>query len=1000
MLTIGSPNGQNIYNSASGDITVTGDINGSSVVCLVSTGGNIHIQGSINGGSLVFLQATAGNITIDGHIEGSSTATLNAGIDVSIGSDIDGATVKIDAGSSITVGSHIHNATVDMTSNDTIAVAAEIDYNAYVRAIAVGGIAISGHLHGSCRVELVSNFGAITIAKDVGKSKAWLTAGLNINISGDLHDTAFVGATSGGTITVTGSVYDSNTVVDLAACTAIAISGNISGGASVRLITSAGSGSITLGGVITDLGTNVTSFPAGALSPTVKNNAQFNQTQWAATDTLCMRQPLKGSWWENWPQTFGYVVPGGTVVPHSLSDLVAAVAGGVSAGVSPVPDATSVKAVGGGWSFTDATLPMQDSASVDRVSIMLRGRPGQQDLQNITHNLSSRAAQPMDLLPIAVGRNAAFSTAYNQATMRQVTTGGAQLPVPSTPIRLIDTRALCSSLQCQLPAIRATPKYPGRGPVQFNVLFHVEAGITIADLQQLLDHQSPRLAFRATGGSPGATLAGTLSTATHGGEFKWPLLVDSVRAIHLVGPGGVEWWIEGDMAVADQGKLQSIYPEIDATHFIGGNWSSSALPGLTAQDVLNAVIVSMGTMGVIYSVVFETVPQYGIQQVVTPTNWSTLLQNAGVTLAQLRSGNATANTAILNFLMDGSLNGTGIAKADNVYVDLAINPINQDCWIVNRHVTQSLPDDSNNSTASDPITALSLIMGRQDNFNNNQLLGRIFDFFGWQTNPMGFASNDINITGADSGPETGPATGLMTFLMSLGSQNMWNLLVGAAAVAGVQVLGNIANQSGQPDRGIAFFGDLLSGFLHAMQGTLPGIDASSTDVAYKVGAIGWPNTGIPGRGLEIALPPTSAFTFLQTVLFDNVFTSTAMQTTPLLGYISIRVCPQTSTLLGMQQFGPFSVMIEVVGYRSPQANTVMDSIQQQAIAFGAQGQAAILHWGLENNLVDALHLASTPFGAIYKGSFTRLSAFSAVRQFLRAGNPPAFDNAFTRRTGL
>lgn len=38
--------------------------------------------------------------------------------------------------------------------------------------------------------------------------------------------------------------------------------------------------------------------------------------------------------------------------------------------------------------------------------------------------------------------------------------------------------------------------------------------------------------------------------------------------------------------------------------------------GLTARDTPNAVIVSMGTMGVFHSVVVEVVPQYGIQQIV------------------------------------------------------------------------------------------------------------------------------------------------------------------------------------------------------------------------------------------------------------------------------------------------------------------------------------------------------------------------------------------------
>ncbi len=41
--------------------------------------------------------------------------------------------------------------------------------------------------------------------------------------------------------------------------------------------------------------------------------------------------------------------------------------------------------------------------------------------------------------------------------------------------------------------------------------------------------------------------------------------------------------------------------------------------------------------------------------------------------------------------------------------------------------------------------------------------------------------------------------------------------------------------------------------------------------------------------------------------------------------------------MGMQQFSPFSIMIEVVGYRSPEANVVMDLIQQKLLGPIAKG---------------------------------------------------------------
>ena len=71
-------------------------------------------------------------------------------------------------------------------------------------------------------------------------------------------------------------------------------------------------------------------------------------------------------------------------------------------------------------------------------------------------------------------------------------------------------------------------------------------------------------------------MAGALSTATHGGEFNWPLLVDRVKAVHLVGPGGLQWWIEGDDSIADATKLLAAYPCLAKERILTG---TSPVPG-------------------------------------------------------------------------------------------------------------------------------------------------------------------------------------------------------------------------------------------------------------------------------------------------------------------------------------------------------------------------------------------------------------------------------------
>ncbi|MBL9026344.1 MAG: hypothetical protein JNL21_29380 [Myxococcales bacterium] len=219
---------------------------------------------------------------------------------------------------------------------------------------------------------------------------------------------------------------------------------------------------------------------------------------------------------------------------------------------------------------------------------------------------------------------------------------------------------------------------------------------------------------------------------------------------------------------------------------------------------------------------------------------------------------------------------------------------------------------------------------------NSKLAGRIFDFLGWSTAvPSINISDDINVANQ--------AGKLISFLTQYP-----HLMASLFGTINVQAIANMLNASGHPARGLQFLGDTLSGFLDAIQGTVDGKNSDRTDVAHRVGAIGWPDSGLPGRGIEIALPPESAFTYLQTALFDLILQQEMVERRrPLIGYLSIRVVPPTSALLGMQQFSPYSIMIEVVGYRSPEANVIFDRIQSSA--FGRREIDAMLHWGLEND---------------------------------------------------
>ncbi|MDI1352883.1 MAG: hypothetical protein PSV35_09005, partial [bacterium] len=504
----------------------------------------------------------------------------------------------------------------------------------------------------------------------------------------------------------------------------------------------------------------------------------------------------------------------------------------------------------------------------------------------------------------------------------------------------------------------------------------------------------------ASGGSPGATLAGTISTATHGGEFKKQLLIDKVLAVHLIGPDGKEWWIEGNNEVITIAEIEALYTGIN---FIGKGWSNK---GLDAEDFLRAVVTSMGTMGIIYSVVLEVVPQFSVQQAtyryqsdafpiiplipmpgVNQTGWDKLLKKAGVNVSQLIDKSPIENDKILNFLIDGTLNGTGIAKADNEYMDLAINPLSKTCWIVNR---KYLPFIANDDKETDLISNYINSLSSELRESTEPAL------FSKELTKIGqFLSIPTDIPGMIFGGGVN-----LNFLN--GFQNNGYLFL-SALLAKIQVKAksNVELHPEHPNLGHEFLGDILDGVLNALQGTIEEPKSITSGLATRVGAIGWPNTGMPGRGFEVSMNPKIAFSFVNDLL--KRIDEFRLKNKVFLGYISIRLCPQTNTLMGMQQFSPFSVMIEVVAHRTLESNEVFDDLikfTKGYMSFSSSniGTYPCFHWGLETEEIDKVYLAKTPLNLPYKDS-TRINKFKGVKHYI-CGSNKNFDNYFVERMGL
>ncbi|MEH2539201.1 FAD-binding protein [Bradyrhizobium sp. AZCC 1699] len=150
-------------------------------------------------------------------------------------------------------------------------------------------------------------------------------------------------------------------------------------------------------------------------------------------------------------------------------------------------------------------------------------------------------------------------------------------------------------------------------------VYHVEAGVTIRGLYDNLYRKG--LALETMGGASGQTLAGAISTGTHGGDKYLSPLADSVLAIHLVGVGGTQFWIEPSVGITDPARLREhVVRDVDPKNIIYDD------------AVFNACLVSLGCMGVIYAVVLRVRPAYDLVETTVQTTWQSFRQEASTFL--------------------------------------------------------------------------------------------------------------------------------------------------------------------------------------------------------------------------------------------------------------------------------------------------------------------------------------------------------------------------------
>jgi hypothetical protein len=205
-------------------------------------------------------------------------------------------------------------------------------------------------------------------------------------------------------------------------------------------------------------------------------------------------------------------------------------------------------------------------------------------------------------------REAVREAERDRLTVRAVGSGHSWSDVALTEDILVHPTGLNQTLDLEEQLLRVPATTPtGADALEGDsvTLVRVQAGIRIAQLNEYLE--SKKLALPNMGGFDGQTVAGVISTSTHGSGIGFGPLSDLVRSLDIVGPGGAVYRIEPADGPTDPDAYRREYPH----HQLRQD-----------DEWFNAAVVGMGCMGLIYAVILAVRPLFYLREARTLSTWS------------------------------------------------------------------------------------------------------------------------------------------------------------------------------------------------------------------------------------------------------------------------------------------------------------------------------------------------------------------------------------------
>jgi FAD/FMN-containing dehydrogenase len=145
-----------------------------------------------------------------------------------------------------------------------------------------------------------------------------------------------------------------------------------------------------------------------------------------------------------------------------------------------------------------------------------------------------------------------------------------------------------------------------RDPAAAARMFRVQGGMLIRDLNSALDRAG--LAMHNLGGYTGQTIAGAITTGTHGSGITFGPLADLVLSLQLVTSGGKVYQIEPANGITDPAKFKKEQDGVTVELKQDDDW-------------FYATVVSAGCVGIIASLVLDVRPAYWLEETRTLMSW-------------------------------------------------------------------------------------------------------------------------------------------------------------------------------------------------------------------------------------------------------------------------------------------------------------------------------------------------------------------------------------------